>query len=264
MRNAAYGIMALLLAGPLLFVFGCGESTTSPDGGAVARESFYYRFQVFEQVLLSVTGESGSITVTGSAWSDSIVVRGEKRVTSDSVEDALEHLDSLRVEVVNEAGLVSARTLQPEDTGGRLYEVDYEVTVPTDLAVTLSAAYGPISIDSVAKPITASTVNGTVSLADIIASVTANVVNGRVEGEVTLPPQAVVSVSVVNGEIDLGFPVSTSAMFSATYVNGSVLTPGLPLQDVVESPGSVTGRLGEGDGSIGLSVVNGIITARGL
>jgi hypothetical protein len=264
MRGAAEKIAILLLLGVFALVAGCSESVTDPDRGSVARESFYYRFQVSEQVLIAVSGVSGDITVTGSAWSDSIVVKGEKRVTSYSADDALEYLDSLTVTVVNEAGVVSAETDQPGESDGRQYEVEYEVTIPTDIAVSTSNVNGIITIDSVAKPITASNVNGTVSLSDIVASVTGSVVNGRIEGDVTLPLHAIVSMSVVNGEIDVEVPAATSAIFSASYVNGSVYTPNLPLQDVESSPGSLTGRLGDGEGTIALSVVNGSITARGF
>jgi DUF4097 and DUF4098 domain-containing protein YvlB len=168
------------------------------------------------------------------------------------------------VEVKNEAGIVSAQTDQPDESDGRLYEVDYDIIIPTDLAVSASNVNGTISIDSVAKPITVQTVNGSVSLSEIIASVTGSVVNGKIEGDITLPPQAVVSLSAVNGEIEIEVPTSTSAMFSASYVNGTIYTYNLPLRDVVTTPSSLTGRLGEGDGTLALGVVNGTITARGF
>jgi len=264
MSKHCYKITLFVVIGLFVLVSSCSDSTTGPGKDSVAKESFYYRFQVFEQVLIAVSGVSGDITITGSAWSDSIVVRGEKRVTSDRPDDAVEHLDSLSVQVTNEAGIVSAVTNQPEESGGRLYEVDYDIIIPTDLAVSIAGVNGTISIDSVEKPVAAQVVNGTLSLADIIASVTGSVVNGRIEGDVTLPPQAVVSMSVVNGEIDIQVPVSTSAMFSASFVNGGVTFPNLPLEDIVAAPGSLTGRLGEGDGTIDLSVVNGNIIIRGF
>lgn len=264
MKQHAVKIAPLIILGMFVLVSGCSDSTTGPERDSVAKESFYYRLEVFEQVLLTVSGVSGDITITGSAWSDSIVVRGEKRVTSDSPDDALEHLDSLSVEVKNEAGVVSAVTDQPWESDGRLYEVDYDIVIPTDLAVSVSGVNGAVSIDSIEKPVTAESVYGTITLADIIASVMVSLVNGWVTGDVTLPPQAVVSMSVVNGEIDIELPVSTSAMFSASFINGSVATPGLPLEDVVTTSHSLTGRLGEGEGTVDLSIVNGTITARGF
>jgi hypothetical protein len=264
MRNPALSTGLLLLLGLFALVSGCSDSGTGPERDSVARESFYYRFQVSEQVLLSVSNVSGTITVTGSAWSDSIVVRGEKRVISYSPDDALEHLDSLQVEVKNEAGTVSAETDQPEKSNGRIYEVHYEVIIPTDLAVSASSVNGPISIDSVAKPVTLQAVNGNVSLSEIVASVAGSIVNGKIEGDITLPSGALVTLSVVNGEIDIEVPVDTSAMFSASYVNGNAYTYNLPLRDVVTTPSSISGRLGEGDGTIALSVVNGTVTARGF
>jgi DUF4097 and DUF4098 domain-containing protein YvlB len=264
MRYPVYRTVLLLLLGVFLLVSSCSDDVSGPGGDSVATESFYYRFQVFEQVLLAVSGINGEITITGSAWSDSIVVRGIKRVKSFSIDDALEHLDSLDVEVKNEAGVVSAETDQPDDSDGRTYEVDYEIIIPTDLAVTVSDVNGTISIDSVAKPISAQTVNGTIELDEILASVTGSVVNGRIEGDVTLPPDAIVTMSIVNGEIDMDFPTSTSAMFSASVVNGTISVYNLPLQDIVSTANSLTGTLGQGRGTISLSAVNGTVSVRGF
>lgn len=264
MRDPILKIGVLLVLSLLALAAGCSDNTSGPDKDSVVTEPFYHRFQVSEQVLLAVSGINGEVIVTGSAWSDSIVVKGIKRVKSFSTDDALEHMDSLTVEVKNEAGIVSAETDQPDESDGRTYEVDYEIIIPTDLAVSVQSVNGTVSIAYIARPITVQAVNGTLELEDIVASVSASVVNGRIEGDVTLPSGAVVSMSVVNGEIDLDIPTGTSAMFSATVVNGSVSAHNLTFTDRVETPTSLTGKLGDGDGTIGLSAVNGTVTTRGF
>ncbi len=264
MRKALMRIAIPLLLGLPLLVSGCSESVTDTDGYKAATEPFYYRFEVSEQVLLEVSGVNGEISIAGSALSDSIVVKGVRRVKSFSVDDALEHLDSLTVEVENIAGVVSADTYQPDDSDGRVYEVDYEIIIPTDLAVSAAEVNGHISIGSIARPITVQTVNGTIELDGITASVEGSVVNGRIEGDVSLPSGGLLSLNVVNGEVDMDIPAGTSAMFSASVVNGSLSVSGLSLEDVVSTPTSLTGRLGDGDGTIGLSAVNGTVTVRGF
>jgi hypothetical protein len=264
MRNLSVGLTLLSILVISVLISSCSDNVSGPDNDSVATESFYYRFEVFEQVLLAVSGINGEIVVTGSAGSDSIVVKGIKRVESFSTDDALEHLDSLTVEVKNEAGVVSAVTDQPDRSDGRDYEVDYEIIIPADLAVNVQQVNGTIYIDSVARPISVQTVNGTVELSDIVASVSGSVVNGTIEGDVTLPPGAVVSLSAVNGEVDLEIPSGTSAMYSASVVNGTISVTNLTMTDIVSSPTSLTGKLGEGDGTIGLSVVNGTVRTRGF
>ena len=248
----------------IAFLPGCSDDVSGPNRDAVVTEPFYYSFEVAEQVLVAVSGINGEIVITGSAGADSIVVKGVRRVKSSSTDDALEHLDSLTVEVKNEAGVVSAETDQPDQSNGRTYEVDYEIIMPTDIAVDVGGVNGMVSIASVAKPVAAETVNGTVVLEDVVASVSASVVNGGIEGDVTLPQGAAVSMSVVNGLLDIEIPVSTSAMFSASVVNGSIGVTGLTLTDRVSTPTSLTGKLGAGDGTIGLSVVNGTVAVRGF
>jgi hypothetical protein len=244
---------------------GCGDDVSGPRShDSVATEDFHYSFEVSEHILVSVAGVNGDINVMGLADTDSIVISGTRRVTSDDPVDAAEHLDLLTVEVENEAGVVSAVTHQPEHSDGRIYEVDYRVYIPEDLAVTITDVNGTIYIRSVAEPVTVSHVNGAVNLDGISASVMCSVVNGTIEGDVTLPLDGVIGMEVVNGEVDIEIPAATSAMFLAGVVNGSISVTGLVLEDMVSSATSLSGRLGEGRGTIGLAVVNGTIAARGF
>lgn len=246
-------------------VTGCGDDVSGPcKTGCVASETFYYHFEATEQVRLTVAGISGDITITGVAGSDSIVVRGTKRVRSWDPQDAEEHLDSLEVIVWNEANVVSAETDQPVETCGRVYEVEYEIIIPVDLEVDASDVNGTISIDSVAGPVTALTVNGLVVLDEITASVFAGVVNGGILGDVSLPLDGLINMNVVNGEIDLGIPEDTSAQFSASVTSGRIEISNLVLHDMVSTSVSVTGRLGDGRGTIALSLVNGTIEVQGF
>ena len=264
MRSRAFRIGLGLMVGVLALVSGCSDDVSGPDKDVVVTESFYYRFEVSEQVLLAVSGINGEVVITGVAESDSIVVKGIKRVESWSTEDALEHLDSLTVEVKNEAGVVSAVTDQPDESDGRTYEVDYEIIIPPDLAVDAQAVNATVSVASIERPLAAGIVNGVLELDGVVASVAASVVNGQIEGDLTLPAAGVVSMSVVNGTVDIDIPANTSAMFSAGVVNGSITVTGLTLTDRVTTPTSVTGKLGDGNGTIDLSAVNGTVTARGF
>ncbi len=265
MGNPINKVALLVLVCAFASITGCGDDVSGPSGNqAVASETFYYRFDVTEQLRLAVTGISGDITITGVADSDSIVVKGTKRVKSWNSQDAEEHLDSLNVIVLNEAGVVSAETDQPAESGGRVYEVDYEIIIPVNLEVSASDVNGTVSVTSMERRVTAATVNGLVELDGIIASVSANVVNGYILGDVSLPIDGLINMGVVNGEIGLEIPTDTSAQFSAAVANGTIEISNLVLYDMVTTSVSVTGRLGDGQGTISLSVVNGGIYVEGF
>ena len=64
--------------------------------------------------------------------------------------------------------------------------------------------------------------------------------------------------------IDLSIPQTTSAQFSATLATGSITLTNLILSNDTVTPGSRSGTLGSGDGTIDLDVVNGTIVVRGF
>ena len=71
-------------------------------------------------------------------------------------------------------------------------------------------------------------------------------------------------MSTVNGGIYLEIPESTSAEFAASWVNGGISINNLILFDQEITPYSVSGILGNGEGDISLSTVNGSIFITGL
>ena len=265
MRDAASALTLLVFMTAILLSLSCGsDESTGPGNGFVASEQFYHGFGRGEHVLVSVLGVSGEVKITGVAGSDSIVVAGVKRVTSDNAEDAEEHLDSLQVTVTNVAGEVRAVTSQPGDSNGRQYEVEYDVSIPPDLPVDVSHVNGNVIISSVTRPVAAENVNGTVALDAINASVSAAVTNGRIEGDITLPLEGRIDLYVVNGSIALDIPGDTSAEFMAEVTNGSVAIYGLVLFNRVATAVSERGILGSGQGEIELVVVNGTIEVNGF
>jgi DUF4097 and DUF4098 domain-containing protein YvlB len=101
-------------------------------------------------------------------------------------------------------------------------------------------------------------------LNEIFGSATVSLVNGQIQAEVTLPEGGAIVLSTVNGTIGLAIPQNTSAEFSASVVNGVISLSDLVLQNLVSTPNSLTGRLGAGQGAIGLSTVNGTISVSGF
>jgi hypothetical protein len=260
----------LLFCAVSLAFLACGDDddTSGPDDGVdntdfVAEESFRYAFEVVDHTRLRLEGINGEVAIGGLADTDSIVVSGTRRVGSESMEDAREHLDDLQVIVEDLGTEVYARTEQPPQTHGRNYIVDYTVYLPRSLGVVADNINGPVAVRSIQNNVTVANVNGSILLDSIFGSATAALVNGSIEADVAIPLGGTIAFSVTNGGIGLEIPQSTSAEFSAQVTVGSITVSNLDLYDVESTSTSLTGTLGSGEGTIALTTVNGNIDVTG-
>ncbi len=269
-RPCSGSVVAALLATCALLV-GCGDDdddTHVPGDGVdntdfVAEASFRYAFEVVDHARLRLEGVNGDVSIAGLVDSDSIIVSGVRRVGSESMEDAEEHLRDLEVIVEDLGTEVYARTEQPPQTHGRSYTVEYVAFLPRELGVVADNVNGPVAISSIQSAVTAAAVNGSILLDAIFGSATAALVNGSIDADVTIPLGGAITLGVVNGGVDLDIPRGTSAEFSAHVTVGSISVSNLDLYDVESTPTSLTGTLGLGEGTITLSTVNGNIRVTG-
>ena len=80
-----------------------------------------------------------------------------------------------------------------------------------------------------------------------------------------LPINETIDLSVNNGGLVMNIPTSTSAEFSATVAGaGVIIVSDLDIEDSLSTSKSLTSTLGNGEGSITLSTVNGNIEIFGL
>ncbi len=241
---------------------GPGDDVRNTD--FVATESFYFKLNSDDHLRLRLEGINGNVSIIGLSQSDSVVVAGEKRVGSESLQDAEAHLQELGVSVQDLTSEVFVKTTQPDETQGRSYVVNYAVVLPKEFEVLVTNVNGAVIIDSINNSISVQNVNGQVTLDEVFGSVFVSLVNGQIQAEVTLPTDGTIDMATVNGGIDLDIPQSTSAEFSATVVNGMISMFDLVLQNLVSTPNSLTGTLGDGQGAISLSTVNGTISVHGF
>jgi DUF4097 and DUF4098 domain-containing protein YvlB len=147
---------------------------------------------------------------------------------------------------VNEASTeVSVETDQPDDNRGRSYTVEYEIRLPASFDALIT------------------NINGNVTILDVNGRSKAETVNGNISAVMGEVPQDDIDLSTVNGNISLTVPSTISATFSASVVNGTIGISGLELSNIVTTPTSTTGVIGNGDRSINLRTVNGNINASG-
>lgn len=269
MNNQILKIYLLsLMIGCFLFV-GCGDNdSTGPghvhDTSFKAEEAFSFKVDVVDHTQLRLEAINGSITISGQTESDSVVIEGIKQVGSDSFEDAEAHLPLLHVIVQDLGDEVHVWTAQPQQSSGRDYVVDYEIFLPANFEADVINANGTIALNSIDNQIYVACGNGQIVLNEIQASVAVQLGNGTIEAGITLPLNGIINLSTGNGIIALTIPRNTSADFQAAVGNGGIDIFNLILYNQVITSNSVTGILGEGDGTIMLNAGNGNILVLGI
>ena len=244
---------------------GCGgdAATRVPSHEFYAEDPFAFDVTAEGRTSFRLEGINGTVDVAGGASGKGISVSGIRRVEAESVEEAEARLVDLEVDVSSEGAQVLVRTREPQDTAGRGYIVNYTVTLPANLRVVVVNVNGNITIDSMENDVDVQAGNGQVILESIAGSALVAVTNGTVIADVEIPLGGRIVVETINGTVDLSIPVDTSALFEATVVNGTIGLSGLALSARQETPVSLTGVLGSGDGQITLSTVNGTIDVSG-
>jgi len=272
----------LLLACALVFSACDIDGVIDYGGDATVVEKFSFEIQVRHQSRFRLEGVNGNIDIIGVPGASTVAIWGERRIKSQSTEDARAYLKNLEVRVTDGDKEVFVKTIQPRETHGRNLEVVYHIRMPDNWEALVNHVNGNVLIDSLAGKVSIGLVNGSVQLweisetisigltngnvvlAKIIGNTFIALVNGNIDASVTLPQQGTCEMNAVNGTIDLQIPQNTSAQLSAEVVNGSISTSGLIIHDKTTTPVSVRGRLASGEGKIALKTVNGNIRVAGF
>ena len=262
-------VFLVLLAASLFWITCSSDKTVDSEGNVnntdfVAKESFSFRVDVTTHSRLRLDGVSGTVTITGESGSDSVLITGERRVGSESTQDAEAHLPLLQVSVQEIGNEIYVKTTQPEQSHGRSYVVDYTITVPEGFVVSVNHVTGIVSINSAKNSVSVNHVTGQVLLDEISGSAVVNLVTGGIEAEVTLPENGTINLNLVTGNIELDIPQNTSAEFSANVVTGTISMSDLVLQNQVSTSTSLSGTLGNGEGTILLNLVTGSVSVHGF
>ncbi len=253
----------------LLFFTGCIIADLDDDddfgnNDVVARETFSIDVGVTTQISLRLEAINGNVQIFGRADAAKVTVGGEKQVGSNSIRDAEEHLADLEVLVDERTDEIIIRTLQPHNTQGRNYTVNYTITLPADLLVVAGLINGNVAVTGIDNDVLVENTNGNVSLLDITGNASVLLINGNIESEVDMPLSGAIGLATTNGNILLDIPPTTTADFSARVTNGAIALDHLDLNDLVRTNQSLTGMLNDGDGTIELRTLNGNITVNGF
>ena len=249
----------LLLATP-----SCQINDYEPDANFEYRENFIYTRSVSGKTDVFITNINGTITVIGVDTLSEVRVSGTKIVKDQSEDAATRHMADITIDLQESPSALTIKTLQPNTSGNRTYQVNYEVLVPSSWRVTVNNVNGNIDIQNFRNAVTSSVVNGIVNATDITGSVNVTVTNGTINGKVYLPESGSCGLSLVNGNISLLVPRTLSASVTASVTLGSVSVTNLPITYTTNTRTSVTGIVGGGKGTVRLSSVNGVVQLIGL
>ena len=221
----------MIILTALLLLSGC-------DNDPVSSNEYEYEEQEFNTIDLTAQTELIVENTNGS-----IEIR--KKVRSKiSERDAKSHISDINVSPLS--GLSSVRlSVNNPSSDDRDYEINIEIILPKNFNYDLALGNGTINITSETKNINLSLGNGTV------------------EADLVLADNCEAGVTVGNGTINFKVPNNTNAMFVASVGNGSIVNNGLSFQNQQTTSRTFSGRLGNGNGSIVLSLGNGTITMLG-
>jgi len=262
-NNKSIYILSLFL---LIALTACGIFEPSDEVSNtefVAEEAFSFEVPVNNHILLDLEAINGNIEISGVTDASMVKIWGERRVASESLEDAELYMKELQVRVTDTKDEIFVKTIQPKKNDGRNFVVDYNMTLPQNLELSVENINGKVHIDRVNNRVSVGNVNGQVHLVEVVGSVSVNVVNGQIEAELTLPLDGSIDMRTVNGQIDLDIPEETSARLSAQVTNGNIFVSNLVLDNEVKSRHSLSGTLADGQGMILLRTVNGGIHVSG-
>jgi len=257
-------LAAILLFTLLLNACDDGDGVTGTrNTDYAASERFAFEIERQGQIRFRLQGINGSVQVNGVAGAVSFIIEGEKHVESDSQQDAEEYLELLDVEIGSSDEEVVVRTVQPDYAAGRNFVVDYSISMPRDIVLTLSLVNGSIVVQSLDRSITVQNVNGSIVVRDVMGSALLSLVNGQIDAAMALESGGIIDMRTTNGIILLGLPQDTSASFSAAVETGSIVLVNLTLVGEIRTANSLSGTLGGGDGTVMLRTTNGNITVTG-
>jgi hypothetical protein len=228
-----------------------------------ASEAFSYDITTAQLNRLNLTGINGSMKIQAVAGLSTIKVTGKRIVKSDTDADAEEHLADLQVVVSQSNDQLTVKTDQPRENHGRDYIVNYEITVPANWDVVLTNVNGELTIDSLTGDIVIGLVNGSIKIKDHTGNISIGLTNGDIQAKTILPLNGTCQITTVNGEIGLNIPTATSATFSAKLTNGNISVNNLSLKNTNITRFQTNGTLGNGEGKIDLTTVNGTIQVVG-
>lgn len=198
---------------------------------------------------------NGGITVIGDATATEIRVRAEITALASSQAEADALLHQLDVQRDTVDGKLTVAGLGPGSTWTQSSMFTFTITLPPRTTLDLQSHNGDLRLQGTTGDVQAETHNGRILGAAAGARVTAITHNGGVELDLRGGGREV-GIETHNGQVVVTLDADHGARVEAATHNGRVRCD-LPLQDAKRERNRLSGRLGDGSGSLRISTHNG-------
>jgi hypothetical protein len=208
---------------------------------------------------IEIVNVNGFIEASGGPGSQ-VEVRAERIVRDHGDENAASRLKQLQMREEVSPARVRIEA-QPPGKEGILdhssVTVNYRLTVPKGVAVTLKSDNGQIRLDGLSGQVTASTTNGAITGKLLSGPMALDTTNGAIRLDLATVGGDT-KLTTVNGGIRLDLDAGVKASLDATCVNGRInVDDELKLQATETSPRRLVGTFNGGGPRITASTVNG-------
>ena len=235
-----------------------GENGVSVDvAGGKATDEWSRTYTLPKGGALEISNTNGAIVVNAGTGPQ-VEVKATRTAKASSDEEAQALLKETSIsEDVTPARVVIQTNGKGFQFGRRSMNVEYRVSVPAGLQITVRTENGGIGLHDADGTFAASITNGGIRGTNLSGQVSAHAVNGgivldlaRVGGPTTL--------DTVNGGIRVNLPSDANVDVEASAVNGGVSSDAaLGLTGVEKSRQRMSGKLNAGGTKITASTVNG-------
>jgi hypothetical protein len=202
---------------------------------------------------------NGDITVIGDAAATEITVHAEitARAGSQAEADALLHQLDVRRDVADGSLTVAGNGPQTGWTESSVFA--FTITLPPATALELLSHNGELRLQGTAGDVQAETHNGGIT-GDVAGSrLTAVTHNGDVRLALRGAPREA-GVETHNGEVVIDLAATPGLRIEAATHNGRICD--LPLQETTRKDNRLSGRLGDGKGTLRVTTHNGDVVLR--
>jgi DUF4097 and DUF4098 domain-containing protein YvlB len=263
-----YFLLGLALAGFAVSVAAQPKTDKKSGGSLQCRDSYsddrlVSHCEIKEQTvgaggLVTVDGkQNGGISIKG--WErNEVLVRAKIETRAPTQAEADSLAQQVRVETVG----LNIHAEGPESRNDYQWYVSYEIFVPRQSDLALTAHNGGISINDVAGKMNFRTLNGGVSLRRVGGAVNGSTTNGGVTIELTGArwQGEMLNVTTTNGGVHVLMPDNYSAHFETRTVNGNVASDfplNVPMTERGRLPKEISVDLGSGGPTIRATTTNG-------
>ncbi len=262
------------------FLYACTVVGIWDDDNVRVEERETMDFSSSQIQRIEVRTKNGAIE--SRAWDDdSIHVVFERWATGDYVEEAEDNLDDIEIHVrEDKASKVLDIEIESPSRTGASYGCNVYLDIPASLFLDFRSSNGSIGVLESQNGVKCTTSNGTITILDtegLAELKTSNGTikvrnhygeldvessNGSIDADVVLPRYGQCELKTSNGAITLSIPDETSAMIEASTSNGRVEIRGLDVDVIRMEKKGFNGKMGRGEGDIGIETSNGNILVK--